>query len=228
MADLCTGCTMKAEDFMDTTMKWVHLACDELLNMVNDALEWMWADIVDLRNNWVYQKIPGTWILEVTTDHPIYKIDGFYGKGTKCNSSILRPLDEENWCRCECWDYQWLVSFDVGNAPIQDLIPGQYHYCRDGASRKLSINIPCCVDDVYVKYMKGFSRLTNIKDCLPISSRLLPALRLVIKAFYSDESWASFAGDDSKYLAQYKEYIDKIKEHDIPDIRYVRFEDWLM
>lgn len=114
----------------------------------------MWADIVDLRNNWVYEKIPGTGILEINTQHPIYKIDGFYGKGNSCEPGIFKPLDEENACRCICKDYKWMVSFDIGNAPIEELLPGQYHYCRDGVEQKLHVHIPCCVSEVYVKYMK--------------------------------------------------------------------------
>jgi len=63
---------------------------------------------------------------------------------------------------------------------------------------------------------------------LPISARLYPALRLIIKAFYSDMSGASFAGDDSKYLAQYEQYITKIKNHDIPETRWVNHHDGII
>jgi len=76
--------------------------------------------------------------------------------------------------------------FDVGDAPIEELEPSQYIYCRE--TKTMSLRLPCGVEDVFMKYYAAFERLDSGSDCVPIQSSLFPALKLLMRTYYSDDS----------------------------------------
>lgn len=225
----CNGnCSKTLKDWYDTSGDLFKMSCKEKIDYMNDILELMWIDTYELRNFWRYHKIPaGNWIQTITTNDPIYSVEWFYGKvWSQCPQGLWQEIDSKRRSRlgnCCCKDMKEIFMYDMGAMPIEDLQEGQYVYCRD--TKEMHLRLPCGVENVFIKYFAGFSRLENLTDCIPIEPGLFPALKLLMRAHYADDSGAAFSGDDSKYISRYEQFIDKLKTKDAPRMKQVEFWD---
>jgi len=56
---------------------------------------------------------------------------------------------------------------------------------------------------------------------MPVQPSLNPAIKLLIKIYYAENTGSSYQGDNTLYEARYDKIIAKIKEIEAPKIRFL-------
>lgn len=203
---------MKAKDIFT----WTNITdsgCESKVARLNDILSSFAVEVFDFYPRKVLERfMPTNSQFTFTTNYPIAKVRGFFGKGCK----VWCSLDPKDCCA----GYRRLL---VEELYWDDLDANTYsvkYWDASWQADEVSIRLPSWVNDALIVYSKGFPKINSLEDDIEIDRYTLSLLRLYMKSEYSLE-WESDINMSANYLSRFNSKLKRYKEMFDNNLKYV-------
>lgn len=203
---------MKAKDIFT----WTNITdsgCESKVARLNDILSSFAVEVFDFYPRKVLERfMPTNWQFTFTTNYPIAKVRGFFGKGCK----VWCSLDPKDCCA----GYRRLL---VEELYWDDLDANTYsvkYWDASWQADEVSIRLPSWVNDALIVYSKGFPKINSLEDDIEIDRYTLSLLRLYMKSEYSLE-WEADINMSANYLSRFNSKLKRYKEMFDNNLKYV-------